>query len=263
MVNGEYLELTEQKGLIVGLKGERIINSYKFYAVFKDSEDYTVRNESEEIGTITTPPPVGDRFALAGRVWEVLETDIARKLIFVKAVDGKMEVSWPGDSGEIHTRILESMREVLCGDVEYRFLGDNASWRLENARHIARNAGMDKNTVIFLGGQNFVLFPWLGTRAFRTVRRFLQKHSSELGISDVRSEGCVYITFKASRSAGENLLIGMRQIMAREGVIPSELVFDGECPIFEKFDEFIPPELLREAYAQDRLCAEEMLYRFE
>ena len=263
MVNGEYLELTEQKGLIVGLKGERIINSYKFYAVFKDSEDYTVRNESEEIGTITTPPPVGDRFALAGRVWEVLETDIARKLIFVKAVDGKMEVSWPGDSGEIHTRILESMREVLCGDVEYRFLGDNASGRLENARHIARNAGMDKNTVIFLGGQNFVLFPWLGTRAFRTVRRFLQKHSSELGISDVRSEGCVYITFKASRSAGENLLIGMRQIVAREGVIPSELVFDGECPIFEKFDEFIPPELLREAYAQDRLCAEEMLYRFE
>ena len=67
MLQNDFIELTEEKGLIVGLKGERLVNSFKFYAVFKDSEDYTVRCESDEIGTITTPPPVGDRFALAGR----------------------------------------------------------------------------------------------------------------------------------------------------------------------------------------------------
>ena len=83
MINDDYLEFTEEKKIIIGLKGERIINSFKFYAVFKDSEDFTVRCDSEEIGTITTPPPVGDRFALAGRVWEVKEIDIPRKLLFV------------------------------------------------------------------------------------------------------------------------------------------------------------------------------------
>ena len=121
MINNDYLELTEEGGVIIGLKGERIINSFKFYAVFKDSEDYTVRCESEEIGTITTPPPVNDRFALAGRVWEVLEVDVPRKLVYVKRVEGKMEVSWPGDGGEIHTRILEKMREILTGDKDYAF----------------------------------------------------------------------------------------------------------------------------------------------
>ena len=70
MIKNDFIEMTEEKGLIVGLKGERLINSFKFYAVFKDSEDYTVRSGSDEIGTITTPPPVGDRFALAGRVWD-------------------------------------------------------------------------------------------------------------------------------------------------------------------------------------------------
>lgn len=255
MINGDYLELTEGGGLIVGLRGERLTNSFKFYAVFKDSEDFTVRAGSEEIGTITTPPPVGDRFALAGRVWEVLEVDLPRKLIFVRGVDGKMEVSWPGDSGEIHTKLLLAMRGVLLGDKQFSFLGENAGERLENARRVAKNAHMDEKTVIFLGGQSYVFFPWLGTRPFRTLRRFMQKNAGELGISDIRSEGCCYITFKATGDAGTDLLSHMRSIVERDGIDPAGLVRDGECPVFDKYDEYIPPELLREAYAADRLDA--------
>ena len=262
MVNNDYIEMTEERGLIVGLKGERIINNYKFYAVFKDSEDYTVRCDSEEIGTITTPPPVGDRFALAGRVWEAKEIDIPRKLIFVKPVDGKMEVSWPGDSGEIHTRVVESMREVLFNGKEYAFLGDNARRRLDDARRVAKNAGMDKNMLIFLGGQSYVLFPWLGTRSFRTMRRFMQKYSAELGIFDIQSEGCCYITFKAKVGAGDMFLNKVKEIIDRDGLDTRTLVSDGEFPVFEKFDDCVPPELLSEAYAIDRLCQHEVIERF-
>ncbi len=263
MINNDYLEMTEERGIILGLAGERITNSFKFYAVFKDSEDYTVRCASEEIGTITTPPPVGDRFALAGRVWEVLESDISRKLIFVKPVDGKMEVSWPGDSGEIHTKLLLAMREVLFNGKTYAFLGDNAAERLENARQVAKNAHMDENMLIFLGGQSYVLFPWLGTRPFRTLRRFLKKNSDELGIFDIQSEGCCYITFKAKVDAGNNLIAGISNIIERDGIDTEKLVFDGECPVFDKYDEYIPPELLRRAYACDRLSSDEILERFK
>ena len=263
MINNDYLELTEQKGIIIGLAGERIINSFKFYAVFKDSEDYTVRRDSEEIGTITTPPPVGDRFALAGRVWEVTEIDTQRRLLFVKLVYGKMQVSWPGESGEIHTKVLLAMRRVLTSNKEYAYLGENARARLENARRVAKNARVGDNMVIFLGGQSYVMFPWLGTRAFRTTRRFLQKHAAELGLSDIQSEGCNYITFKAKGNASRDLIAVMQDIIAREGVDPYDLVFDGECPVFDKFDDYIPPELLRAAYAEDRLCEEEFKERFE
>lgn len=264
MINSDYLEMTPERGIIIGLAGERIINSYKFYAVFKDSEDYTVRCESEEIGTITNPVPVGDRFALAGRVWEVKEVDVPRKLIFVKAVDGKMEVSWPGDGGEIHTKLLLAMREVLLGDKQYAYLGDNARQRLENARVVAQNAGIDKSCVVFLGGQSYVFFPWLGTRSFRTMRRLMQKYAGELGISDIQSQGCAYITFKArDRRAGEDLLAAIGNIIERDGLDTESLVGDGECPVYDKFDEFIPPELLRQAYAADRLLATEIEERFK
>ncbi len=262
MINNDYLEMTEEKGIIVGLAGERLINSYKFYAVFKDSEDFTVRCDSEEIGTITTPPPVGDRFALAGRVWEVKELDVQRKLVFVKSVDGKMEVSWPGDSGEIHTKLILAMRDVLFNGKKYAFLGNNADERLENARRVAKNAGMNKQTVVFLGGQSYVMFPWLGTRSFRTLRRFLHKYAKELGISDIQSEGCCYITFKAKDEAGHRLLEGISTILDRDGLFTEELVLDSECPIYDKFDEYIPPELLRAAYAADKLDPDEILQRF-
>ncbi len=262
MVNGDYIEMTERRGLIVGLRGERIINSFKFYAVFKDSEDYTVRCGSEEIGTITTPPPVGDRFALAGRVWEVKEVDVPRKLIFVSLVDGKMEISWPGDSGEIHTKVLLAMRDVLFNGKEYAFLSENAKARLQDARHLAKRTHMDEKQIIPLGGQSYVMFPWLGTRSFRTMRRFLKKYAKELGIFDIQSEGCNYITFKAKEGVYEHLQEQIRQILSRDGLDTHYLLSQDECPVYDKYDEFIPPELLRRAYAEDRLFADEILQMY-
>ena len=117
--------------------------------------------------------------------------------------------------------------------------------------------------LVYLGGQSYCLFPWLGTRSFRTLRRFLSKYSGELGISDIQSESCHYIKFKAREDAAAAFLFGLRDIIARDGVNTEELVGEGECPVFDKYDEYIPPELLREAYAKDRLFADEIIERFE
>lgn len=264
MLEHEYLEMTEEKGLIVGLAGERLLKSFKFYAVFKDSEDYTVRAGSDEIGTITTPPPVGDRFALAGRVWEVEELDIQRKLIYVRQVEGKMEVSWPGDFGEIHTRILERMRRVLEEDTVYPYLKPNARHRLEVARHIARNTGMigeGSHSLLSLGGYSWCLFPWLGTRSFRTLRKFLQRIGGEFRISNLEFEGCYYMTFRMERGNDYDLISRLDRVASSEGIDCEALVQNGEIPVFEKYDEYIPGELLRRAYASDRLRADEAIRR--
>ena len=257
MIQNDYLEMTEEKGLIVGLAGERLLKSFKFYAVFKDSEDYTVRCGSDEIGTITTPPPVGDRFALAGRVWEVEELDIARKLIYVKAVQGKMEVSWPGDYGEIHTKILERMKRVLQEDVTYPYLKPNAAHRLEVARHLARNTGMLEQPLVHLGGYSYCLFPWLGTRSFRTLRKFIAKNAPRSRVSGIEFEGCCYITFKMEKGTPATLAEELYEEVCRRGIRCEELVGAGENPVFEKYDDYIPGELLRRAYAADKLRADE------
>lgn len=256
MLNNDFLEMTEEKTVIVGLAGERLLKSFKFYAVFKDSEDYTVRAGSDEIGTITTPPPVGDRFALAGRVWEVEELDIQRKLIYVQPVEGKMEVSWPGDYGEVHTRIAERMRQVLREDTVYPYLKPNAQKRLDVARHVARNTGLTEHSLIHLGGYSYCLFPWLGTRSFRTVRRLIQSRSGQFGITGVEYEGCYFIAFKMSKGSDFELMQSLAD-EARAGIDPERLVSSGEVPLFEKYDDYIPADLLRHSFAVDKLNAAE------
>lgn len=257
MLNNEYVEMTDEKGLIVGMKGEKLLKSFKFYAVFKDSEDYTVRCGSDEIGTITTPPPVGDRFALAGKVWEVEELDIQRKLVYVKNIKGKMEVSWPGDYGEIHTKILERMKRVLEEDTVYPYLKPNAAHRLEVARHVARNTGMLRHSIVHLGGYSYCMFPWLGTRSFRTVRKFIAANAAENRISGIDYEGCYYISFKMESGDGAELARQLAEKVKKYGIDCSELVRSGEIPVFDKYDDCIPTELLRKAYAADRLCPDE------
>ena len=258
MIKSDAIELTEEGGLIVGLFGERVTNSFKFYAVFSDSEDFTVRCGSDEIGTITTPPPVSDRFALAGRVWEVLELDVPRRLVYVRAVEGKMEVSWPGDYGEIHKEILLRMREVLVTDEQvYAYLKPNAAQRLREARETCRRAGMGECSLIHLGGFSWCLFPWTGTRGFRTVRRFLARYAQQLCISGIEYHGCEYISFKLERGDGRELAKKIRSIIKRGGIDLTALVSPTEAPSYDKYDEHVPPSLLRAAYCADRLSEED------
>ncbi len=257
MLNNDLIEMTEEKGLIIGLVGERLLKSFKFYAVFKDSEDFTVRQGSEEIGTITTPPPVGDRFALAGRVWEVEEIDVQRKLIYVHKVDGKMEISWPGDFGEIHTKILKRMKQVLLEDTDYPYLKENAKKRLELARRTAKNSGMLEHSIVNLGGYTYCMFPWLGTRSFRTLRKYIQKNAHDHNISGIEFEGCYYITFKMENSSDIGFIASLCKDVEEYGIDCHSLVQSGEIPLFEKYDSYVPHDLLRDAYAADKLRADE------
>jgi len=263
MIQNDYIEMTDEKGLIIGLAGEKLLKSFKFYAVFKDSEDFTVRCGSDEIGTITTPPPCGDRFALAGRVWECEELDVARKLVYVKAVEGKMEVAWPGDFGEIHTKILEQMKKVLIEDTEYSYLMPNAKKRLEVMRALARKTKVTEHSVISLGGYSWCVFPWLGTRSFRTFKKFIQKYSLQLGISSIEFEGCYYLKFKMEGCNDYQLISKLNDIVKLDGIDCHSLVATGEIPVFDKYDEYIPTELLRKAYAEDRLRVDEVILRLK
>lgn len=248
------IEQTDEKQLIVGTKGEALTNNFKFYAVFQDSEDFSVKKGSEEIGTISSPVPVGERFALAGRVWEVRELDIKRRLIYVELVEGKMEISWPGAAGVIHTRILERMRDILFEDAEYKYLSKNASTRILSARNVARNAGMKDNVILCTGGVSYVMFPWLGTKGVRTLKKVLRTLCADkFGISSVSSESCYYITFKMERGTADTLLEYLSSLFSDENIDPEKFVDNNDMVLFEKYDKFIPVNLLNKAYALDRL----------
>ena len=57
------------------------------------------------------------------------------------------------------------------------------------------------------------------------------------------------------------LISALDRIASTQGIDCEALVQTGELPVFEKYDEYVPGELLRRAYAADRLRADEVIRR--
>ena len=248
LIATDHIQQTEQGGLIVGLAGERVINSFKFYGVFQESEEYTVRSESQELGTVVSPPPVGEKLAIAGHVWQVLDVDHKRRLIYCRQVKGSVPAYFGQCPGDLHTKILTRMRRVLQEDRQYPYLMKNAVARLEQARFTAAHSGAAEKPLINLGGNMWCLLPWVGTYTFLTMERFLKiKCADRLGLRNLDSARPFFIQF--TMKADESAFFRVLAEEIRKPIDPMELVYPKELPLFDKYDEYLPEELVKKGFA--------------
>ena len=248
LIATDHIQQTEQGGLIVGLAGERVINSFKFYGVFQESEEYTVRSESQELGTVVSPPPVGEKLAIAGHVWQVLDVDHKRRLIYCQQVKGSVPAYFGQCPGDLHTKILTRMRRVLQEDRQYPYLMKNAVARLEQARFTAAHSGAAEKPLINLGGNMWCLLPWVGTYTFLTMERFLKiKCADRLGLRNLDSARPFFIQF--TMKADESAFFRVLSEEIRKPIDPMELVYPKELPLFDKYDEYLPEELVKKGFA--------------
>lgn len=260
LIENDHIQRTDEGGLIVGLAGERIVNSFKFYAVFQENEEYTVRWGSQELGTVVMPPPKGEKIAIAGHVWIVEEVDHKRRLVYCEQIKGKVPAYFGDCPGDINTKIILRMRDVLREDKKYPYLMKNAVARLAQARLTAQNSGVTDQPLICLGGNMWCLFPWLGTYAFFAMERFLKlKCGDRLGLRGMDSSRPYYIQFTMKVSPQEFFSVLVEE--AEKEFDPLDLVYQGEVPIFEKYDEFLPPELVKKGFAYGILNIDEMKSR--
>lgn len=258
LIDINHIHLTEQGKLIIGLAGEKIVNKFQFYAVFPDNEEYIVKQATTEIGSICLPPAKGNQFGLAGKTWEVLEVDLRKKIVLVKQVEGKASIFWRGGSGNIHTKILQRMRQVLIEDVEYSYLQKNALIRLQQVRESARNAGLDKSNIILLEKGKCCIFPWMGTVAFRTLERLLNSWCREsLEIKSMKGINPYFLTIKLGNNKFPYLYDEIMSL-CEQRITAIDLLGDAEAPEIQKYDEFIPHSILRKAFASDYLDMEEL-----
>lgn len=248
LIRTDHIQQTEQGGLIVGLAGERVVNSFKFYGVFQENEEYTVRCEAQELGTVVLPPPVGEKLAIAGHVWLVLDVDHKRHLVYCEQVKGSIPAYFGQCPGDLHTKILARMRRVLREDRQYPYLMKNAVARLEQARYTAAHSGAGEKPLIHLGGNMWCLLPWVGTYAFLAMERFLKiKCADRLGLRNFDSARPYYMQFTMKVDAEAFFRIVAEEI--RKPMDPMELVYPKELPLFDKYDEYLPEELVRKGFA--------------
>ena len=248
LIQTDHIQQTEQGGLIVGLAGERVVNSFKFYGVFQENEEYTVRCEAQELGTVVMPPPVGEKLAIAGHVWTVLDIDHKRHQVYCELVKGSVPAYFGECPGDLHSRILARMRQVLQEDRSYPYLMKNAVARLEQARFTAQHSGAGKQHLISLGGKMWCLLPWMGTYPFLTLERVLKiKCADRLGLKKLDSARPYYMQFTMQADADTFFQVLREEL--EKPIDTLELVYPKELPLFDKYDEYLPEELVKKGFA--------------
>ncbi len=247
----DHIQQTQQGGLIIGLTGEKIVYSFQFYAVFADNQEYKVRDDSMEIGSIIMPPPIGNQFTLAGRTWEVLDIEAKANTIWVKQVEGIASISWrSSSSGDIHTKVLKRMRAVLFEDITYSYLQNGAKERLKTARQLAQSQ-LKQTILLSPQSKTCYIFPWMGTVAYRTLLRLLNFYCRDLDIKSIGGVSPYFVTLKISKTKLKELQSRIIELCQKLTV--EDLVSPQEALKLRKYDSFIPENLLCKAFALDYL----------
>lgn len=254
MIQKEYIQRMEEGGLIVGLKGEKIINHYSFYSVFQEEKLYHVMAQEGEIGTLVNCPTMDEVFALAGRCWKVISVDEERGNIFVKREKSARIPSWYGNSGSIHTKIVQRMKKILEEDTEYVYLQSTAKKLLAQTRTYVRENHMLEKIIIPLDNHSFYLCPWIGTKQMNTLANLLTcglKEELEIIIVN-RHTHYLYVVTK----------LGLEEWIRRlkkcqiDVKNPDMVLSPEQTPYIDKYDYMVPGELLRKAYLCNQMEVE-------
>lgn len=122
--------------LIVGVTGERFVNSREFYSVFLSEDNLKVVHAGNIIGEVPEGPQIveNENILLAARIWKIVHVDLKAKKIEVSpAHDGK-KPSFSGGTGDTHQTVREMMKEILFNATEYPFLNENSIQALYELR---------------------------------------------------------------------------------------------------------------------------------
>ena len=178
----------------------------------------------------------------------VEEVDHKKRDVYCTLVKGNIPAYFGDVAGDIHTRILERMFRVLEEDKPYPYLMRHAVCRLADAREHFSLSGMADKPLIHLGGNMWALFPWLGSYAFLAMERFLKVRCAErLGLRGLSPSRPYYMQF--TMKVDEAAFFRVVTEEADKEFDPLELVYPKEIPVFEKYDEYVPAELIRKGFA--------------
>ncbi len=251
-----YIERTDDGKVIAGLSAEKLLSSFKFYAVFKEETNYTVKDEDgKEIGEIPEAVSPGGKFSLAGRVWVCERLDSEQRIIYARAAKGKLSSFWRGSLTGIDDKIANYVKVILSEDEIYPYLGKNAIRVLTSARKYAKENKLLEYPMHKIDDELYVILPWFGSSAMNTLCRYIRKITGGMVTSRTVIENPYVLSFHLDDKDLEDFIALMRENRYSNDKYNITLIDENEGCFTEKYDYLVPKELLRKAYASDRMNA--------
>ena len=161
---------SQDGSLMLGARGEKIVNHYSFYSAFSTPEEYRVVSGTQTLGTLPVDFPLteGMYIIFAGRRWHVETVNAESKVIEVRpAASGRVPL-FHGSGGAVHDRVRQEMASIYRSDEVPIFLDAMARDLLAEGRREFRRRDLRARAVLPVG-KDCLLFPWMGDQAMNTL----------------------------------------------------------------------------------------------
>ena len=232
----ELLTQTHDGQLILGVRGERMVEHFTFYSAFNTPEEYRLEHDGRTLGSIpvTMPLITGQLILFAGKRWEVRHVSEEEKRISLKPAKGGSPPRFDGQGQVLHDMIRREMRELYTAEDLPIFCNKEASALFAEGRRNFQELGLAAVSMLQLGN-TVHLFPWLGDKTVNTITMLLRnvglKADSFNGVIDIRDTNV------------DSCMASIHTILSSPRPVASDLAGLVPNTFTEKHDAVIPKEL--------------------
>lgn len=177
LIEIDFLEKLQHE-VIIGVEGEKVVNSRDFYSVFKSEDNFKVVNGGNTIGAIPFSPQIieDENIFLSAKIWKIKYVDHKSKRIdVIPAKDGKKPIFF-GSGATIYPKIREKMFEILYSTTDYNFLDQPSCDEIEILRKtfsVFNIQDLQSDRPLLCSEKHLQLFTFTGTRINRTIQLLL------------------------------------------------------------------------------------------
>jgi ATP-dependent helicase Lhr and Lhr-like helicase len=253
----ELIQQSQDRSLLLGVKGDRWVNRYSFYSAFATPQEYRIIHNGQTLGNLPMNIPLQAQmmFIFGGRRWKALKVDDFQQCVEVEpAATGKVP-TFSGGCAQVHDLVRQEMFRLYSSQEVPMFLDTNAKNLLAEARNNFTQYGLDK-TYILANETQSLLFCWQGDTVMNTILVQLLARGLK-----VCRDGLVITVDKLSPA---ELMMHLGEL-ANEGPANAvELAATVVNKVIEKYDHCLSEELLCFNYAASHLDTQkawEMLHR--
>lgn len=251
MGKNELLTQLSSGELTLGVQGERLVNQYTFYAVFKTPQEFRIITGAKTLGTLPLDSLiiVGQHIIFGGKRWKVEDVDLEKKVIRVKSTKGGKPPAFGGGGMSIHDRIRQEMYEIYCegdyrikaGNSKVSFIDKEANSLFNEGIEFFNDCNLATNSIVEHNGSVYI-FPWKGDKIVNTLTVILTRAGYVVGAV----AGVIEVADTTITSITKTLKDSITEDFPTETEL-AEFVKEKKI---EKYDDFLPDDLLTEGYGQ-------------
>jgi ATP-dependent Lhr-like helicase len=241
LIDIDFLERLQDE-VIIGIEGEKNVNSRDFYSAFTVEDNFKVVNAGIKIGEIPLSPQIleDENILLAAKIWKIKFVDFkAKKIEVIPTNDGK-KPNFSGAGGIVHPTIRYKMFEILYKDEIFSELSQKASEELQEMRKdfsIFDVQNVESERLLLVSEKQASLYTFTGTRINRTLKLLFEVAGIKNTLEEDQSLFHIMISKDEFLSKLSSIISNVGMI---DEIITKELEQNPESLITSKWGVYLP-----------------------